>query len=516
MNKKLTVIALSLSFFLSCQLDIPVKEMSDARIAIKKAEQFKAAKYAPELLKLSIDTLYKSHDDLKKEDAKSAKKNAVASLKAANDAIDKSLPLLSADTIAEARSVQKESENLNAEKYAPEEYSKALSSIADAEKLYADKSFEKSYYKAIAAKSDAEAARAKALAAIPALIEKIANLESELKKLSENKRASVAADDLKNASTSLEKSNESVKIKMLKTAAENIKSAEDSIALAKIKIYKGDLAERIAISKTEVERLNASRGKDFAAEDLASASASLSEAETLLGSSRFDESAKKISDAEKSIASAAEKIKKGAAADKIASAEKLFESTKAKDPDNKYTASFDIASGFIAEAKKNFDTSSYDESMKKSDDAEAALNAIVMEMGQTTEKITTADPEKRGTVSYTVKYDPKNRDCLWRISLKVYKDAKLWPLIYMANKDQIKNPDLIFPGQKFIIPPVPEKKKSEDLQQGDESGNDSDGEKKETSPEKKDDKPDDSKGESSENRADKDSKIDPLKTDEVK
>ncbi len=37
----------------------------------------------------------------------------------------------------------------------------------------------------------------------------------------------------------------------------------------------------------------------------------------------------------------------------------------------------------------------------------------------------------------------------------VYKDARLWPLIYVANKDHIKDPDLIFPGQKLVIPAIP-------------------------------------------------------------
>ena len=61
---------------------------------------------------------------------------------------------------------------------------------------------------------------------------------------------------------------------------------------------------------------------------------------------------------------------------------------------------------------------------------------------------------------YIVKWRKKNTDCLWRISQKVYKDAAFWPAIFIANRDQIKDPDLIFPGQKFIIPPKPEKRPS--------------------------------------------------------
>lgn len=42
-------------------------------------------------------------------------------------------------------------------------------------------------------------------------------------------------------------------------------------------------------------------------------------------------------------------------------------------------------------------------------------------------------------------------DCLSYISLIVYKDMKLWPFIWWENKEQINNPDLIYPGQVFYI-----------------------------------------------------------------
>jgi nucleoid-associated protein YgaU len=45
-------------------------------------------------------------------------------------------------------------------------------------------------------------------------------------------------------------------------------------------------------------------------------------------------------------------------------------------------------------------------------------------------------------------------DCLWMIAsyISVYSDAKMWPQIYEANKDKIKDPDLIYPKQEFVIP----------------------------------------------------------------
>ena len=43
-------------------------------------------------------------------------------------------------------------------------------------------------------------------------------------------------------------------------------------------------------------------------------------------------------------------------------------------------------------------------------------------------------------------------DSLSKIAKHVYGDAQKWRKIYEANRDQIKNPDLIYPGQTFTIP----------------------------------------------------------------
>jgi hypothetical protein len=54
-------------------------------------------------------------------------------------------------------------------------------------------------------------------------------------------------------------------------------------------------------------------------------------------------------------------------------------------------------------------------------------------------------------------------DCLWNIAKKkdVYSNAFAWPKIYQANRDQIKNPDLIYPKQVFKIPNLTEDEKAQ-------------------------------------------------------
>lgn len=60
--------------------------------------------------------------------------------------------------------------------------------------------------------------------------------------------------------------------------------------------------------------------------------------------------------------------------------------------------------------------------------------------------------------TYTVGTWAKDRDCLWNIAKKpdIYGDAFRWPKIWQKNREQIKNPDLIYPGQVLKIPaPAP-------------------------------------------------------------
>ena len=51
-------------------------------------------------------------------------------------------------------------------------------------------------------------------------------------------------------------------------------------------------------------------------------------------------------------------------------------------------------------------------------------------------------------------YTVKSGDSLSKIAKHLYGDASKWHKIYEANRDKIKNPDLIHPGQELTIPPA--------------------------------------------------------------
>ncbi len=57
----------------------------------------------------------------------------------------------------------------------------------------------------------------------------------------------------------------------------------------------------------------------------------------------------------------------------------------------------------------------------------------------------------------SMNYEVSQGDNLWDISGKpsVYADPYQWPLIFKANSDQIKDADLIYPGQVLTVDTAP-------------------------------------------------------------
>ncbi len=59
------------------------------------------------------------------------------------------------------------------------------------------------------------------------------------------------------------------------------------------------------------------------------------------------------------------------------------------------------------------------------------------------------------TTTVTPTYTVAKGDSLSKIAKEIYGKSSLWKLIYEANRDVIKNPDLIQIGWVLKIPPAP-------------------------------------------------------------
>jgi len=75
--------------------------------------------------------------------------------------------------------------------------------------------------------------------------------------------------------------------------------------------------------------------------------------------------------------------------------------------------------------------------------------AAVTPAPATTTTAAAVTPAPKGIVGYVV----QKGDHLWGISAKpaVYGDPYQWPLLYKRNRDEIYDPDLIYPGQVLHI-----------------------------------------------------------------
>ena len=67
-----------------------------------------------------------------------------------------------------------------------------------------------------------------------------------------------------------------------------------------------------------------------------------------------------------------------------------------------------------------------------------------------------AQAEEKAKPAAAGRYEVMRGDYLWRIAKKpdIYGDPYAWIRIYTSNRDQIQNPDLIYPKQIFRIPRI--------------------------------------------------------------
>ncbi|NTW50838.1 MAG: peptidoglycan-binding protein LysM [Chlorobiales bacterium] len=68
------------------------------------------------------------------------------------------------------------------------------------------------------------------------------------------------------------------------------------------------------------------------------------------------------------------------------------------------------------------------------------------------DKLTAPPPPPNVPPEVTEYYTVKSGDTLSKIAKSYYGDAAKYPVIFEANREVIKNPDLIYPGQKLRIP----------------------------------------------------------------
>jgi hypothetical protein len=378
---------------LSCRLDVPIREMTNARKAIADARMVKAEKYAGVDLDAAVQKLMESQEQLSKKNVEGAKKSAEESASLAHAAYNKAIPILAGETISIAEKSFSDAGDVSADRLAPEEYRDAETKLKQARELFQNAKYKESYESAIKADESAKEARNTAISRKDVLRDSIVEVKKTLDEADQYGAKKYAPEKFNLA-------NENVGIAEKSYDALELKKGFSALEVAKIN---ADDALLTALKSSATDRL-------AAAEDV-------------------------VAQARKSPVAAEKKDELNAAKESLDTAKAALDNAKYKESIAASEEAMRIAGGMTAEKGRGPAVAKTEE--KGEAGAAKHEQSVVQE---------------KDYDLYTVKYRKKYKDCLWYIAMRYYKNPWLWKKIYRFNKDKIKNPDMIYPGWVLKIP----------------------------------------------------------------
>ncbi len=399
MRFKNFVPVLIISIFLTmiaCDTEVPVRELTDARSAIDKAQSVNAEEYSAKELDEATANLIKAHEQLlKDEKPKESVKSAGVSYDKAMEAYNNSLPPYSANALKRADEAIYEADVVNAEKLSPDFFAEAKELFVQAGEKFESKEYIEahglasgSYEAAVKAKNDSIDNRYK-------LGFRIGEVSSVMRKVEKYDYDTYAPEQYAVAKENLEKADSEYRENLLKDGFESIEIAGINADQAYILTMEGVTEERIEEAEYLLAEAEDSRSGVIADEDFAAAREALDISKRLRSEKEYEES--------------------------------LTYSNEA----------IRLGNMVIEESRRIASVKSVKESSVKDTDGDA---------------VTASGRDDDNYHYYTVRTWEKYNDCLWRIAGEYYKNPRLWKKIYNANRDRIKNPDLIRPGWVIRIP----------------------------------------------------------------
>jgi nucleoid-associated protein YgaU len=420
-----------------CGDPIPVEELGNAKHEISRAESVKADKYAPEKLQASRDAIIASHELVTNSKLKEAKEKAIEAEKLAKEAYDASAPLLAKDTKAEAEEILLKAENAYAEEYAREPYNNARQSLTAGDDKFGKSDYYNAFLDYETAREEAIKARNLSEAQAETLSRDIAAANEKLKEAIQYGARDSSPDKVSESERLLASASGSVQQMMLKDAHQSLAIANQNI----------DEATQAAKSNWAAKKkIEATGAVEKAESDMVALKNQLEDAKLKKAFTESEPAQNTLRNAEEALSAAQESLAK---ANENLEAKKYNESYQNSEEAIRLSAMVEdqipqlmvmlndtmLASENVAANKGGTSTATTETAVVKTEDTSAGI--------------------QEGWKKYTVRLIPQRRDCLWRIAEydSIYGNPRLWPRIYKANKAKIRNPDLIFPGQVFDIPP---------------------------------------------------------------
>jgi hypothetical protein len=449
--------------FLSCDLKIPVEDMSIMKMKLARAAEVGAIKYAPEELRLANEFSLKCHDEIKKKNIDRASENAEKSIKYAAKSIEISLPPLSADMLEEAKKCIADAESADAETYAFEEFGKSRYLVSKAETLIKEQEYWESYITSLDAIKKGKNAQKKSFEYIPEIIDEIGRIRSDVTELKLNRGSEFAQIEIESIGKILEKANRDIEQNKIKDCNGRIKEARTVLAMGWNKTMKGLASEKIANADKALAHISKNFDTGTFEEELKGATALLEEGKDLYNAESYKDSIKKIDSAAEiildmiTLLSAKSGKKDQPKSDelrelafrKIKTAENILSQTRGKATQEYEKTLLSNIDEQMTDGKNLYESGFYRESI-------TAISKALLLLSYLNEPESIKKQKKKPLQAvryYRVKYNPKHAETLQRISIKFYGIKEVWQLIYRANRDTIKDPDFIYPGQLLVIPP---------------------------------------------------------------
>lgn len=395
----------------ACEDKVPIKEFTKAKEAIDLARSVKAEQYSPAEFKEANDLLVKAHQVfIKDENPEESAKNAEQSYAKAVEAYNKSAVLFAADGLKKADEAIAAADAVYAEKLSPDLFAKARELYASANEKFEAKDYitscslsDESYKKAVKAKEESLDNKYQ-------LQVKIDQVHATLSKIEQYDYEVYASEKYGIAKNKTEEAEKFYKSDALKNGFEAIETARISADDAYKQTMEGVTTQKLSEAEAVVGEAEKSEGAAVAEEDLAAAKEALNNAKTQKANGNYDES---ITYSNEAIRLGNNVIEEGRKAAAIAASVK-----NQQDADKDTDKDADKDKDKMTKTKKGF------------------------------------VEEDENFYYYKVKTWEKYQECLSRVAEKYYKNAKSWKRIHNANKEMIKNPDLIKPGWVIKVPKV--------------------------------------------------------------
>lgn len=420
--RKIGMVLIGAALFAYCGDPIPVEKMGEAKQAISKASRVKAQDLAKNNYDMAVKELLAAHDQISEGEMDEARKKAEEAKRLANLAYNEAAPKIAAQTRQSAEEAMTKADEAYAEEFAAEDYQNAKVSFEKGKEAEANNRYEDAYKNYTTSLESAEKARNLSEAQAETMQRDIDEIDDTISEARKYGAETSAPSALSNAETSS-------------------RSAKTKVAQLKLKSASEDIA---------VARQNAQQALKVAQKDWATKGYMVAEED--------------VSNAEKELAELNEALKDD-------NVRKYFMmSDDAKDTMQSTEDTMAASKESLRTSESALNSGAYQDSKSQSEEASRLARIVKDQIPQVKVLVAKAreDALKRegkdndtdtkvaeGWKKYTVILNVKRRDCLWRIAERdsIYGNARLWPRIYKANKDQIKNPDLIYPGQVFDIPP---------------------------------------------------------------